>query len=270
MIPKWLKNMIKKSLRAIGYDIQRMNVASQGGLPRDSLLGLLQQARTAGFLPSTIIDVGAAHGNFTRQCHALFPDARYILIEPLIEFKSFLESVARSIPKAEYIFAVAAAEPGEMVLNVHPDLVGSSLYREVEKGSGVNGIPRTVQAVSLDRLIKEKRASAPFLLKVDVQGGELDVLSGAGATLQNTEYILLEVSLFEFFKEGPEFYDVITFMKARGFVPYDMCTPQYRPLDNALSQVDIAFVQEDGLFRKHHYYATPRQREEQNRNLQRI
>jgi FkbM family methyltransferase len=236
--------------------------------PRSSVIGLLQQARNVGLLPSTVIDVGAAYGAFTWQCLAVFPDAEYILIEPLVEYKPFLEKITGSIQRANYILAVAAAEQGEIPINVHPDLEGSSLYREEEPNSGVNGFSRTVQAMNLDSLMKEEQTKGPFLIKVDVQGAELDVLMGAGQTLLNTEYILLEVSLFEFFKGGPDFFDVITFMKAKGFVVYDICGFLYRPLDNALSQVDLAFVKEDGLFRKHHYYATPSQREEQNRRFE--
>jgi hypothetical protein len=56
-------------------------------------------------------------------------------------------------------------------------------------------------------------------------------------------------------------------MKSRGFVIYDISGLQYRPLDNALSQLDVAFVREDGLFRRLHYYATSEQREAQNRRI---
>jgi hypothetical protein len=56
-------------------------------------------------------------------------------------------------------------------------------------------------------------------------------------------------------------------MKSLGFVANDISELQYRPLDNALSQVDIAFVKERGLFRQRHFYATPEQRETQNRRI---
>jgi hypothetical protein len=152
-------------------------------------------------------------------------------------------------------------------LNVHPDLVGSSLFREVEKDTNVNGVLRTVCAITVDSLVKETGAKGPFLLKVDVQGAELDVLRGAERMLADTEYILLEVSLFKFFQDGPDFNDVVLYMKSRGFVIYDISGLQYRPLDNALSQLDVAFVREDGLFRRRHYYATSEQREAQNRRI---
>ena len=44
-----------------------------------------------------------------------------------------------------------------------------------------------------------------------------------------------------------------------------ICCLQHRPLENALSQVGIAFVKTKGFVRKQHQGATPRQREEQNR-----
>jgi FkbM family methyltransferase len=256
MLPQLLRPIIRKPLNAFGFEVHRSDL-------RSSLVGALRSCKNVGLSPETVIDVGAAYGAFDLQCYKVFPDTKYILIEPLEEYKPFLEVVARSIPSVVFVLAAAAAEPGEITINVHTDLVGSSLYFE-DEDSNINGVPRTVPAVTLDCLVKDGRLKAPFLIKIDVQGAELDVLLGAEETLRDTEYIILEVSLFEFFKGGPQFYDVVTFMRSRGFVAYDIYGLQYRPLDNALSQVDIAFVKDTGLFRQHHYYATPEQRQEQN------
>ena len=54
-------------------------------------------------------------------------------------------------------------------------------------------------------------------------------------------------------------------MKERGFVLYDVLGYSYRLLDGAMSQVDLVFVQENGMFRKYHFYASKEQREAQNR-----
>ncbi len=53
-------------------------------------------------------------------------------------------------------------------------------------------------------------------------------------------------------------------MKECGFVCYDIFGFQYRLLDNALSQVDMVFVKEKGLFRSDHSYATREQRAAQD------
>jgi FkbM family methyltransferase len=189
-------------------------------------------------------------------------------VEPLREYQPLLERLVGAHPRITYVMAAAGESSDERCINVHPDLVGSSLYREVEEGSGVNGSPRCIPTVTVDELVKKSGSAGPFLLKADVQGAELDVLRGADKTLQTTDYVLLEVSFFKFFSDGPECCDVLSAMKERGFVPYEICSFQYRPLDNALSQVDIAFVRESGLFRRQHHYATPEQRARQNEHMQ--
>ena len=250
---------IRGLINSCGFEVRRSDF-------RDSLVGALRQARGAGLTIQSVTDVGAAFGEFALRCHDVFPDAKYILVEPLEEYKPFLSRVLRTIPGAEHIQAACAKRGGEVLIHVHPDLVGSSLYLEQED-SDVNGLLRTISAVSLDDIMRGRNLEAPYLIKIDVQGAELDILEGGDEALKKTDYLLLEVSLFEFFKGGPQLHHVITFMKSRGFVVYDVLGPQYRPLDNALSQVDLVFVKETGLLRAHHYYASSKQREEQNKTF---
>ncbi len=228
-----------------------------------SLEGALQQLQQLGWSPGTIIDVGAAYGAFTSTCRTFFPEAKYLLCEPLEEYAPFLQRFMTERHDVEYVPAAISSFSGETTIHVHPDFVGSSLYLEGED-SDVNGIPRTVRTLTLTDLFAEKPYHSPFLLKIDVQGAELHVLTGAESLLAQIDVVILEVSLFEFFKGGPQFYDVLAFMKDHGFVPYDLFGLQYRPLDHALSQCDFVFVQEVSEFRKHHIYATSCQRQQQN------
>jgi FkbM family methyltransferase len=262
-------NLAKKSIRqllnSVGLEIQRKQPSRPA---RHSLSGLLNQIQSLGVAPATVFDVGAAYTEFTQQCYDVFPQARYVLLEPLEEYKTYLEATAARLPQVEYILAAAADKKGTLTFHVHPDLVGSSLYLEGEQ-SDVNGIPRTVPSITLDGIIEERDLKPPYFIKVDVQGAELDVLKGAEKiTLPGALYVLLEVSCFQFFQDGPLFTDVIAYMKSQGFVPYDLTGMQYRLLDNALSQVDIAFVQENSVFRQSHVYAAEKQRAQQTKSFQ--
>ncbi len=259
MFRRVVEAAIRGLINSCGFEVRRSHF-------RASLVGALRQARSAGLAIKSVIDVGAAFGDFTLRCHTVFPEARYLLVEPLEEYTPYLTRVLTTVPGAEHIQVAASETRGEVVIHVHPDLEGSSIYLEQED-SGVNGVPRTVPAMSLDDITHERNFKAPYLVKIDIQGAELAVLRGGKDTLRETDYLLLEVSLFEFFKGGPQIYDVITFMKSRGFVVYDILQLQHRPLDNALSQVDLVFVKETGPLRARHYYASSKQREEQDKRF---
>lgn len=207
---------------------------------RGSMRGGLMHIKQLGFEPGTVIDVGAALGTF--PLYEVFPESRHILIEPIVENEPYLAQICRKLGNAEYIIAAATRQLGTVQLNVHPDLVHSSVSHD-QATLDKNLSTRTVPAITLDWICKDRKLAAPYLVKVDVDGNEVDVLAGAIQILQETEYVIVEVSPFT------QMDEVMNFMKSRGFVIYDILNIGWRPLDNALWQCDMAFVKESGPFR---------------------
>jgi FkbM family methyltransferase len=226
---------------------------------RQTLRGSLQHAHDLGINPTSVIDVGAAYG--TPELYEVFTEARHLLIEPLDDYRPYLESVIQKYPRTEYVLAAATSQPGSLTIHKHADLQGSSLYLETEDSPGLNDTPVTVPGLTLDDLCAERGFSGPYVIKVDVQGAELDALAGATRILDQTDYVVLETSLFGFYKGGAQIYDVISFLRERGFAVYDLVNYSYRPLDGAFAQVDVAFVKENSPLRSIHTYATPAQRD---------
>jgi FkbM family methyltransferase len=256
-----IKHLVVRLFNAFGLDVRRRRPLTPA---RSSMTGALAQLARLGFKPQTLIDVGAAYQ--TSEFYEAFRNSTILLIEPLVEFEPFLRKICASY-NAQYILAAAGETRGTAVLNVRADKVGSSRLNEVE-GAAVDSSPRTVPVITIDEVCLERNLRGPFLFKVDVQGAELQVLAGAKRTLQETEAVILEVSLFGFWIGGPQFYDIIAGMKQYGFVAYDFCGFLYRPLDNALCQVDMVFARENGLLRHSHVFAAPEQMEVQLREMQ--
>jgi FkbM family methyltransferase len=251
------RRLVKAVFNAAGLEIRKRRPAEPTVMPRANLRGTLRQLAAVGLEPRTVIDVGVAYA--TSELYEQFPGAQILLVEPLVEFEPFLQRIAGQY-NAQCVMAAAGETPGIAMLNVHRDKFGSSLLKEVE-GSEVDGDARKVPLITLDDLCADKKLRGPFLIKIDVQGAELQVLAGAKHTLQETEAVILEVTLFGTMIGGPQFFDVVTYMKESGFVAYDIFGANYRPLDDALFQVDMTFVREDGRFRTSHAFATLEQRQ---------
>jgi FkbM family methyltransferase len=215
-----------------------------------------------GFEPRTIIDVGAARGEWTSAIAHVWPTSAFILVDPLSENEPALLRLCTGLSDAQYVIAAVSASRGSTAMNVHQDLDGSSFFMESEQD--VNGVPRSVETVTVDDLVLATRCPGPFLLKADVQGAELLVLQGARTVLSSTEMVVLETVLPRIFgDESAQFHQVVEFMHNAGFVAWDMIDLGYRPLDGALCQLDVAFVRADGLLRRESGFATPTQRRAQ-------
>jgi FkbM family methyltransferase len=193
----------------------------------------------------------------TAELYQEFPKSDILLIEPLVEFEPFLKKICAAY-NAKYVLAAAgsAAGFGDAERSRAPIRV------ELPEGSrrSVGGTPREVPVGTIDEVCAEKKLTGPYLIKVDVQGAELQVLGGAKRTLLETEAVILEVTLFGTMIGGPQLFVIVYWMKEAGFVVYNVRGHNYRPFDNALCQLDMVFVREQGRFRESHVFATPEQR----------
>jgi len=237
-----IKNGIKRLVNKFGIDIRRVNNIRKTIDESYSLI------RRLGFQPKTVVDVGIAKG--TPELYGAFPDCYFLLIEPRREFESVLVSILERY-QGSYVLAAAGSRSGQITFYQG----GTSILRET-MGPEMDGPEITVPMIRIDDILKDKHLDGPYLIKVDVQGAELDVLQGAQQALLEAEVVVLEVSLFEFMKGAPQFFEVVSYMKNLDFVVWDIILEANRPLDNALGQVNIVFVKDKGMFRQNHSYAT--------------
>lgn len=227
------KTRLRAALAKVGVEIRRADHGVRSSLP-----AVLRHYVGHGLRPDTIVDVGVAAG--TPELYAAFPDARLVLVEPLEEWRGHLEQMVER-RDTKVVIAAAGRERGEMSMTVHRVPALSTMMGE-RPGDPSNSTSRVVPVVRLDDTIQELGVPGPVVLKVDVEGAEIEVLEGAGNLLSACELVLLEVSFVELINGAPLFADVVAWMSAHGFVVADLYNGHNRPLDGALAQMDVAFL----------------------------
>lgn len=245
----------KKSTKAltnwIGYDIY----SKRSHLHPSNMQFLLESLKERGLQPNWILDVGANKGDWSRIAKAVFKETNCFMIEPQLEMRPKLDRFCQRFPGSQWLLAGAGAAPGELTLTVWDDLAGSSFLPGQDDQLTKAGKQRRVPIVTLDSLVEENLLPLPDLVKLDIQGFELEALKGASKLLNHVEVFILEVALFQFLPGQPVFHDVIGFMRDRGYVVYDFPGFIKRPYDGALAQCDVCFVKHNSFLRSEHCWA---------------
>jgi len=246
-------------LKFMNYELKKISHESS----RTSKMALLENLKKLNVSVNTIIDVGAASG--TDELYVAYPSKKHILIEPLIEFEKSLQNIAQNYNDMSVHIVGAADQTGEMTFQVLEGLYGSSFLHNTHENS--KEVARTIPVTTLDVLCEQEKASAPYLIKLDTQGSELTVLDGASKILKDTEVIIIETSLFQGYENAPIVYDTFTYMEKHDFVLYDIIDLIYRPLDGALSAIDLVFVSRNSRLMADHRFGTPEQMEKLNNKI---
>ena len=213
----------------------------------------IRNLKKNGLNATKIIDIGAYKGEFTEDVLKIYPDASYLLLEANPEREKDLQAFVQRKKSSKIDFELALLDKNagtEKVFHLM-DTASSALEEYSEKDSMQVIIPTR----TLNEIADRKGFHQVSLMKLDVQGYELEVLKGGDQILPNTEAVILEVSLLDIHKNVPLLRDVVNFMYDYGFVAYDICSVSARrPLDRALWQTDLLFVKENSRFRQNKNY----------------
>jgi FkbM family methyltransferase len=224
--------------------LRQANLAYRGVLATTSIAHGLHVLKTFGWQPKGILDIGAYHGEWTMTVRQMFPDARFLMIEAQPEKEPLLRAVAARGPaKVDVRIALVGSKNRDAVDFFRIDEGGSSGSSTFEEQTT---LPRTVLRLPMRRLDELLLpADGTFqLLKLDVQGAELDVIEGATGLLSGLDAIAVESAIVEYNKGAPLFSEFIAALDRLDFRLFDVF-PRPRLANGVLTQVDAIFLKKD-------------------------
>jgi len=185
---------------------------------------------------STVIDIGASNGSWSKELMPLIPHADYVLIEAQRSHENALVEFCKAYQNAQYILAAAGNDNGVCYFDDADPFGGLA---SLEKGFA--DCYTKLPMIAVDSVISGRNLKAPFLLKLDTHGFEIPILEGAKHCLQNTHLVVIEAYIFRLNARALLFHELCTYMYGRGFQCIDMSEPIWREKDNALWQWDLFF-----------------------------
>ena len=207
----------------------------------NTLVHALLQLQRRGFDPRGVLDVGAYHGEFAMFARQMFPGASIVMVEPQAPLQEFLRALAIELRGDCHVRQCVLGETVRPTCDFHVTntpfgSTGSSLYPER------SDFPRQIVTMpmrTVDDLLNEFTGRKFDLVKIDVQGAELDVLRGATERMHHVEVLITELSLHEANHGAPRFTEAMAAIDELGFAMFDMAT---------LPRVDGLLLQVDGIF----------------------
>jgi FkbM family methyltransferase len=199
----------------------------------------------------TVLDVGANEGQYARLLRELGFRGRIISFEPLTTAHQCLQRSAMKDPLWTIAPRMAVGnQEGEIRLNVCSNSTASSVLGML--GALERAAPElTYVGSDVAPISRLDRAAAEFLgesryvlLKADVQGYELEVLRGAAGLLPKIVGAQLELSLVPLYQGQALFWELMDFMRTKGFGVWGIIPGLVDDSSGRLLQTDVIFFRE--------------------------
>lgn len=225
---------------------QRFNINS---VPKRAVLDFIDFGST----DCVVLDVGANKGGFAGNILLRAPLSTVHCFEPnqdlCIELRNKAKLFGYNLNKLRcHVVGVGVGENNEqrefIVSKFHPASSFLTTSKFSKEGWPMVDFTESkkyyVDVIRLDSYLDKHSIKKVKLLKLDVQGFELNALKGCGERLKDIEYIVTEVQFAPLYENAPVWTEIVNYLRLFSFTPVLMdgfCfDPQGKPL-----QADILF-----------------------------
>ncbi|MBW4496550.1 MAG: FkbM family methyltransferase [Oscillatoria princeps RMCB-10] len=203
-------------------------------------------ALTRLYKPQYLLDIGAHSGRWAYSLHQLNPELKHVVFfEPQTCLQKKLQSL--SLPGVSKAIYKCGLGEREEVLTLKGGSPSASFLdaSEIQNQCFPNSIldeSEQVKIKILDKIYERDKLPYPDLIKLDVQGFELNVLKGGINILSKSKYLVIELSYRQFYKEQPALWEVLKFLQDNNY------TLVARGHEFRSGQNYVELLQMDGIF----------------------
>jgi FkbM family methyltransferase len=201
---------------------------------------------------NTVLDVGANVGDFAKLAREVFPSATIYSFEPLPDCFAVLRA---ALPGDENFFPIECGigrEKGTLDFYRSYHSPSSSFLKMEEfhkeafpyTSDGQAPEPLKINVQTLDDSLSDKDLKNNILLKIDVQGFELEAIAGGSQTLSRSKVVIIEMSFAHLYEGQPLFHDVYEAMYGHGYRFRGSLAQMLHPDTGEIVQTDAIFVKE--------------------------
>lgn len=170
----------------------------------------------------TVVDIGANRGQFSLAARRWAPGVKVFAFEPLSGPAAVFRKVFAGDARVRLFQAAIGPQAGEAVIHVSAAddssslLPISGLQERLFPGTG-EAATEKIRVGRLGDFVSAEDIEAPALLKLDVQGFELEALQGCEDLLDRFAHVYVECSFVELYTGQALADEVIAWLRERGF-----------------------------------------------------
>jgi len=156
------------------------------------------------FEPHVIYDIGANVLHWTREAHKIWPNSEIIVFDAVQDVEFFYKE-----HNLKYNIGVLSDEDNKVVKfygNTY-NFGGNSYYKEIGSSKSNEIYPENLyteyKTNKLSSVVEKNNFQLPDLIKIDVQGAELDIIKGSLTIINNAKFLIVELQHTQYNRGAP-------------------------------------------------------------------
>lgn len=238
-----LKILFKKFCKKLGYEVSSVSQKNRSNDPMEILQRLLGRDCV-----EVIIDGGASIGDTSVKFCQFFPNAIVHAFEPYPPFQEKIRNKSLEQPRVKLVPFALAEKSKDSIMRVNESAGTNSLLKGDPHGTGsVYGNllkeknKLSIKTSSIDDWFTNTKVEKIDILKLDIQGLELEAIKGATETLNKgkIQVVICEIMFHKCYKNQPPWTELVTEIERHGFSLYNFF--DYNYAKGQLRQTDGLF-----------------------------